>query len=127
MEHLIRRYIAAYNRMDVPGMMALLHDVIVFENVSSTNGITATSGKADFEVLARQSLSVFRGRRQTIRSLTLGERTAAVEIDYEAVLNIDLPTGWNAEPLKAGETMQLRGVTMFAFSDGKIARISDYS
>lgn len=122
MENLIRQYIDAYNRMDVPAMMALLHDVIVFENVSNTQGITATSGKANFEALARQSLPVFRSRRQTIRSLTLGERTAAVEIEYEAVLAIDLPTG-----LKAGETMQLRGVTVFAFSDGKIARISDYS
>lgn len=127
MDTLIRQYIAAYNRMDVPGMMALLHDVIVFENVSNTNGITAASGRAAFEALARQSLNVFRSRCQTIRSLTLGERTAAVEIEYEAVLAIDLPTGPNAEPLKAGETMQLRGVTVFAFSDGKIARISDYS
>ena len=113
--------------MDVPGIMALLHDVIVFENVSNTNGITVTSGKAAFETLANQSLNVFRSRCQTIRSLTLGERTAAVEIEYEAVLAIDLPTGQNAESLKAGETMRLRGVTMFAFSDGKIARISDYS
>lgn len=122
MENLIRQYIDAYNRMDVPGMMVLLHDVIVFENVSNTQGITATSGRTDFEAIARQSLPLFRSRRQTIRSLTLGERTAAVEIEYEAVLAIDLPTG-----PKAGETMQLRGVTMFAFSDGKIARISDYS
>lgn len=127
MENLIRQYIAAYNRMDVPGMMALLHDVIVFENVSSTNGIMVTSGKAAFGTLARQSLSMFRSRCQTIRSLTLGDRTAAVEIEYEAVLNIDLPDGRNAEPLKAGQTMQLRGVTVFAFSDGKIVRISDYS
>jgi hypothetical protein len=57
-----------------------------------------------------------------VEPLTLGDRTAAVEIEYEAVLAIDLPTG-----LKSGETMQLRGVTVFAFSDGKIARISDYS
>lgn len=127
MEELIKQYIAAYNRMDVPGMVALLHDVIVFENVSNANGITVTSGKADFETLARQSLGVFRSRCQTIRSMTMGERTAAVEIDYEAVLNIDLPTGRNAGSLKAGETMRLRGVTVFAFSDGKIARISDYS
>ena len=127
MENLIKQYISAYNRMDVPGMVALLHDVIVFENVSNANGITVTSGKSDFETLARQSLGVFRSRRQTIRSMTMGERTAAVEIEYEAVLNIDLPTGRNAGPIKAGETMQLRGVTVFAFSDGKIARISDYS
>ncbi len=122
MESLIRQYITAYNAMNVTDMVALLHDVIVFENVSNTNGISTTSGKAAFEALARQSTSMFRIRQQTVRSMTLGDRTAAVEIDYDAILAVDLPTG-----AKAGEALSLRGVTIFAFSDGKIARISDYS
>lgn len=122
METLIKQYIAAYNAMDVSAMLALLHEVIVFEHVSNTSGITLTSGKAELEKLARQSLSLFRMRRQTIRSLTLGERTAAVEIDFEGLLAADLPNG-----PKAGEVLTLRGVTVFAFSDGQIARISDYS
>lgn len=122
MEQLIRRYIAAYNAMDVPSMLTLLHDVIVFENVSTTSGITTLTGKAQFENLARQSLGVFISREQRIRSLTLGDRTAAVEIDYSAILAVDLPSG-----PKAGEALLLRGVTIFAFSDGKISRISDYS
>lgn len=122
MEHLIRQYIAVYNAMDVPGMLALLHDVIVFENVSNTAGTTVLSGKTQFEALARQSLGVFISREQRIRSLTMGDRTAAVEIEFNAILAVDLPSG-----LKAGEAMMLRGVSIFAFSDGKIARISDYS
>lgn len=122
MEQLIRQYIAAYNAMDVPGMVALLHDVIVFENVSNTSGTTVLSGKAQFETLARQSLGVFISREQRIRSLTLGDRTAAVEIDFSAILAVDLPSAQ-----KAGEALMLRGVTIFAFTDGKIARISDYS
>lgn len=108
--------------MNVADMVALLHDVIVFENVSNTNEITTTSGKAAFEALARQSIGLFRIRQQTIRSLTLSDRTAAVEIDYNSILAVDLPAG-----AKAGEVLSLRGVTVFAFSDGKIARISDYS
>ncbi len=122
MRDLIHQYIAAYNAKDVSGMLMLLHDVIVFENISSSSGITATSGKAEFETLARQSLNVFSSRQQRIRSLTLGERTAAAEIEYEGTLAMDMPSG-----LQAGETLQLRGVTVFAFSDGKISRISDYS
>jgi steroid delta-isomerase-like uncharacterized protein len=122
MRELIEQYISAYNRMDVPGMMTLLHEVIVFENVSNTAGITTTSGRAEFEALAKQSLGMFRNRRQVIRSLTLGDRTAAAEIEYEGVLAIDLPNG-----VKAGDTLSLRGVTVFAFSNGKISRISDYS
>lgn len=122
MESIIRRYISAYNAMNITDMVALLHEVIVFEHVSNTNGTTTTSGKAAFEALARQSIGMFRIRQQTIRSLTMGNRTAAVEIDYSAILAIDLPTG-----AKAGDALTLRGVTIFAFSDGKIARISDYS
>ncbi len=121
-DQVIRQYITAYNAQDVPGMVTLLHDLIVFENVSNTTGIVATQGKAAFEALARQSLGLFRVRQQTIRSLTLGDRTAAAEIDYTAVLAVDLPTG-----KKAGETIELRGVTVFGFTDGKIVRISDYS
>lgn len=108
--------------MDVPGMLALLHDVIVFEHVSNTSGTTTTSGKADFEAIARLSVTMFRRRKQTIRSRTLGTRTAAVEIEYEGELAVDWPNG-----LKAGQLLSLRGVTIFAFSDGKISRISDYS
>ncbi|MBC7569593.1 MAG: nuclear transport factor 2 family protein [Spirosoma sp.] len=122
MEALIRQYIAAYNAMDVPGMLTLLHDVVVFENVSTASGTTTISGKVDFEKLARQSLGVFISREQHIRSLTLGDRTAAVEIEFSAILAVDLPSG-----PKAGEAMMLRGVTVFAFSDQKISRISDYS
>lgn len=122
MRDLIERYIDAYNRMDVPGMLTLLHQHIAFENVSNTAGITATSGLSAFDALARQSTAVFRSRRQVIRSLTLGDRTAAAEIEYEGVLAVDLPNG-----LRAGDTLSLRGVTIFAFSDGKISRISDYS
>jgi len=122
METLIRQYITAYNDMDVQAMLTLMHDVIVFENVSNATGTTTISGKTDFEKLAWQSLGVFISREQRIRSLTLGDRTAAVEIEFSAILAVDLPTG-----PKAGEAMLLRGVTMFAFSDQKISRISDYS
>lgn len=127
MEQLIRQYITAYNAMDVPGMLALLHDVIVFENISNTSGTTTLSGKADFEKLARQSLGVFISREQRIRSLTLGDRTAAVEIEFNAILAVDLPGGQNTVSPKAGEALTLRGVTVFAFSDQRIVRISDYS
>jgi ketosteroid isomerase-like protein len=127
MEPVIRQYIAAYNAQDVPGMVALLHELVVFENVSNTGspdrtGITATQGRDAFEALARQSLGVFRVRQQTIRSMTLGDRTAAVEIEFTAVLAVDLPNG-----PKTGETLQLRGVSVFGFTDGQIVRISDYS
>lgn len=32
-EHIIRSYINAYNQFDIPGMVANLHDNIVFKNI----------------------------------------------------------------------------------------------
>lgn len=48
-------------------------------------------------------------------------------IECEAVLAVDVPPDRIAGPLKAGEAMKLQGITVFAFHDGKSARISDYS
>ncbi len=95
-------------------MMALLDEVIVVEGISTMEGIIAGNGKAEFETHARHSLGLFESCRQTIRSLTLGERTAAVEIEFDGVF-------------KDGGSLLLRGVTVFAFSDGKISRVSTYS
>lgn len=40
MSELIKAYIEAYNARDVPGMLALLDDKVVFENISSHSGLT---------------------------------------------------------------------------------------
>ncbi|OZI07299.1 hypothetical protein BWI93_14770 [Siphonobacter sp. BAB-5385] len=122
MEEIIQAYLTAYNAKDVPAMLALLDEAIFFENVSNASGITATQSKSEFETLALQSLHFFSERRQSVRFQVLSNTAAAVEIDYHATLAQDLPNG-----LKAGETLQLRGVSIFEVSQGKITRISDYS
>ncbi|ADB40446.1 nuclear transport factor 2 family protein [Spirosoma linguale] len=122
MEQLIQAYIDAYNAKDIPAMLALLDDHIVFENVSNTSGITKTTSKSEFEQLAVQSVTYFSERKQTIRFLVVGTNAAAVEIDYQATLAIDLPGGPNA-----GDQLNLRGVSLFEIKNGKITRISDYS
>lgn len=122
MEEIIQAYLTAYNAKDVPAMLALLDEAIFFENVSNASGITATQSKSEFETLALQSLHFFSERRQSVRFQVLSNTAAAVEIDYQATLAQDLPNG-----LKAGETLRLRGVSIFEVSQGKITRISDYS
>lgn len=122
MEEIIQAYLTAYNAKDVPAMLALLDEAIFFENVSNASGITTTQSKSEFETLALQSLHFFSERRQSVRFQVLSDTAAAVEIDYQATLAQDLPNG-----LKAGETLRLRGVSIFEVSQGKIARISDYS
>lgn len=122
MEEIIQAYLTAYNAKDVPAMLALLDEAVFFENVSNASGITTTQSKSEFETLALQSLNFFSERRQSVRFQVLSDTAAAVEIDYHATLAQDLPNG-----LKAGETLRLRGVSIFEVSQGKIIRISDYS
>ncbi|WP_420154338.1 nuclear transport factor 2 family protein [Siphonobacter sp.] len=122
MEEIIQAYLTAYNGKDVPAMLALLDEAVFFENVSNASGITTTRSKSEFETLALQSLNFFSERRQSVRFQVLSDTAAAVEIDYRATLAQDLPNG-----LKAGETLRLRGVSIFEVSQGKITRISDYS
>ena len=46
----------------------------------------------------------------------------AAEIDYHALLQADL-----SPELKAGTRLELRGVSILEFADGKIVRLTDYS
>lgn len=49
---MIRRYLDAYNRYDVPAMLACLSDDVRFENVSNSSGVTYANGKAALYELA---------------------------------------------------------------------------
>ena len=122
MKELIYIYIQAYNTKNIPQMLDLLDDQIIFENVSNTAGITRTTSKDEFQALAYQSVHYFSERKQLIRFSVIGLESAAVEIDYQANLAQDLPNG-----LKAGQQIQLRGVSIFEGKAGKFTRISDYS
>ncbi len=121
MSELIKAYIESYNAKDVPGMLALLDDKVVFENISSHSGLTRTQSKKEFEHLAVQSLAYFTERKQTIRFLIETENAVSVEIDYYAVVAADFP-----DASKAGQTLQMRGVSIFEIRENKITRISDY-
>lgn len=118
----IDAYVEAYNAKNVPAMLAMLDENIIFENVSNTAGIVRTTTKQEFETLAIQSLAYFAERRQIIRFSVLGTDSAAIEIDYRATAGQDLPNG-----LKQGDSLQLRGVSIFEMRQGKFTRISDYS
>lgn len=122
LEQIIEAYIDAYNRKDVPAMLAVLHDEIRFENVSNTSGTMTLAGKNAFGEQAAQVVSLFSVRRQEIVAQIITDDRAAVEINYSAVVAQDLPNGW-----KANQQIELRGVSIFECNDGKISRISDYS
>lgn len=122
MKEAIQAYIEAYNSKNVEAMLALVDDEVIFENVSNSSGIITTKTKQDFEKLASQSLGYFIERKQVVRFSVMSVISAAVEIDYRAVLAQDLPNG-----MRAGQELQLRGVSIFEMKRGKFTRISDYS
>lgn len=52
-EHIIRSYINAYNQFDIPGMVANLHDNIVFKNIQDGETNLLLQGKKSSD--SRQS------------------------------------------------------------------------
>jgi hypothetical protein len=121
-EKIIRQYIEAYNDFDINSMLALLHPDIKFRNVSNGEMNAQTSGKSEFEALARESATLFKTRSQSIRSLHIREDKAIAEIKFIAVLAKDIPNG-----LKAGEKLELEGKSEFLFKDGLIWSVIDES
>jgi ketosteroid isomerase-like protein len=119
---LVERYIAAYNAFDVPGMLALLHPDVTFENVAGGQVTASAEGRDAFRALAEHAATLFTSRCQTIASYAPTADGARVEIDYEGVLAADL-----GPELRAGTTLRLAGRSTFAIRDGLIARIVDES
>jgi len=118
----IEQYIEAYNAFHIDGMLALLHDDIVFHNYSGGKLELATNGIGEFRELAEKSATLFASRRQTITDYRSENGEIVVDIHYDAVLAVDLPNG-----LKRGEQMELTGKSVFQIEDGKILRIEDHS
>ena len=121
-QHLIEQYISAYNTFDLDRMISLLHPEIEFENVSQNEVTAKATGVDEFRTVAEQSKTLFKSRKQTVKSCDLSENEALVKIACEGVLAKDLPNG-----MKSGDAIELDGHSKFSFKDGKIARIIDIS
>ena len=119
---IIENYVQAYNSFDVEGIVQLLHTDIVFRNYSNGELNTETKGKEAFRELAEKSAEIFSSRRQTILACIVMDDKLEVQIDYEGILAIDLPNG-----LKTGDTLQLKGTSLFMIKEGKLCLIEDYS
>lgn len=119
---IIRKYIVAYNSYDIESMMALLHEEVVFRNFSNGEMDAETVGIQAFRDLAEKSAEIFSSRSQTVTDINIVDEKTEVQIEYEAILAVDLPNG-----LKAGEKIQLQGKSVFGILEGKISLIEDYS
>jgi ketosteroid isomerase-like protein len=103
-------------------MLTCFDEHCVFENISAGKVTARTKGKAELDAMARRSAEAFVSREQKVISLTQEQGRIVAEIDYRAVLQVDL-----TPDLKAGSRLELRGISVVEFSDGKIIRLSDYS
>ncbi|KUY19968.1 hypothetical protein BAZ12_03120 [Elizabethkingia miricola] len=121
-EHIIRSYINAYNQFDIPGMVANLHDNIVFKNIQDGETNLLLQGKKEFRQQAELTKTYFKERQQNITSVKHSEDHTEIEIDYYAVLAADMPNG-----LKKGNQLRLTGKSIFKFSDDRIIELTDIS
>jgi len=119
---LVEKYIEAYNRFDVPGMLTCLQPDIQFEH--STNGEVTVrlASKEAFESQANRAAAWFSERTQRITAFRWQDEQAEAAIDYFALTATDLPNG-----IKAGTTLQFSGRSVFSFRDELIAFIQDFS
>lgn len=121
-EHIIRSYINAYNQFDIPGMVANLHDNIIFKNIQDGETNLLLQGKKEFRRQAELAKMYFTERQQNITSVKHSEDQTEIEIDYFAVLAADMPNG-----LKKGNTLKLTGKSIFRFLDDRIIELTDIS
>jgi hypothetical protein len=121
-EKIIKDYITAYNNFDIEKMLTHLDEQIKFENIS--NGVTNMNltDLDSFRKQAEQAKDLFISRRQTIKSWAHNDNLTEIELEYNAVLAIDLPNG-----LKKGDNLNLQGKSIFKFSGDKIIELTDIS
>jgi thymidylate synthase ThyX len=119
---IIEDYIMAYNSLDIESMVKLLHKEILFRNFSNGKMNTETRGIQEFRELAEKSSKIFSSRCQTVINYSAIDHKVEVQIEYEAILAVDMPNG-----LKRGDKIQLKGKSVFGFNEGRISLIEDYS
>ena len=119
---LVKKFISAYNSLDVERMITCLHPKIEFRNISSGIENAHTKGIKEFKDLSIKSLQMFKEREQKITSHTELDDTVNVEINFNGILAMDLPNG-----LKIGETLALEGKSTYVFKDDLIILLIDDS
>jgi hypothetical protein len=119
---IIENFVRSYNAFDVGGMTKDLSDDVVFENISDHKRNLRTEGLDAFIKQAEAAKQYFSKRKQHILSWHYQPDKITVEIDFEAVAAVDFPDG-----IRAGDTINLKGISEFTFRNEKIAWIKDIS
>ncbi|WP_133271476.1 nuclear transport factor 2 family protein [Hymenobacter radiodurans] len=121
-KQLVQAYIEAYNRFDVDGMVRHLHEEVEFRNIANGEVNLTTTGKESFRQQAEKAKQYFSQREQRVTDWQIADNRVEVLIDYTAVAAMEFPNG-----LKQGDTLQLKGKSVFQFAGGQITSIDDIS
>lgn len=116
----IRSYIEAYNRKDVPGMLACLTDDVVFRNYANGRLTVETTGRRAFEDLALRGAAAFETRHQSLVRTISVEDTTLAEVEFVATVSAQPPAG-----LRAGQRVAVSGTSMFRLEAGRIRTLVD--
>jgi len=122
MQSAVDDYIRAYNARDVEGMLEHLDPQISFRNVSRGEVTLEVCGLEAFRETAEQAREIFTSRCMTPLGYHFDIDLTSVLVDFSGVLAVDLPGG-----PAAGETLHLRGESVFTFDDDRIVDIEDRS
>lgn len=122
LREIVRKYVTAYNHLDIEGMLECFADDCKFTSLSSGMHTITCEGKHQLRELAAQSAAYFLERTQNVTNWIFSDDQAVIEIEYKSMLKRDLPNG-----LKAGEELSIRGVSIFRFEGDKIVELTDYS
>ena len=117
---IIENFIHAYNTFDINGMLKNIHKDIKFENISNGQIELATHGIDDFKKQAEYAMTYFKKRREKIIDINFEGDRIVLNIDYYGILAKDL-----SDELKSGDTIRLKGKSIFKFKDNKIISIQD--
>jgi hypothetical protein len=121
-EKMIENYIEGYNQFDIYKMVADFEYHIIFKNIQNDETNMSLIGLEEFKQQAEQAKTYFTTRAMTIKSFKHLDNETETEIDYYAILAIDLPNG-----LKKGQELNLKGKSIFKFLGNKISELTDIS
>jgi hypothetical protein len=119
---IIENFIRAYNSFDTHGMLKDLHREVIFENISGGQVNLTTKGIEELREQAGQTNTYFKERQSRVIEMHFRGDQVEVNIDYYGVLAKDLPDG-----LKAGDTLRIKGRSLYQFKGNKIISIRDIS
>jgi hypothetical protein len=121
-EKIIESYIEGYNQFNVTKMITSFDKRVVFENIQNDSVTLSLTGLEAFKQQADKAKTFFSERKQTIRSFKHTGNKTEIEIDYHAVVAVDLPNG-----LKKGQELSLSGKSVFEFHNDRVIKLTDIS